>query len=70
MRLVSFLAVVVTVALVLFANPINWKHYDQFRTLDWMWAFASNIGIVVIAGAGWWFGQKKLTQIIEKKKNA
>jgi hypothetical protein len=67
MRLASFLVVGASAMMVLFANPINWKLYDQFRTIDWVWMFTSNIGIVVIAGVGWWFVQKKLTQMIEKK---
>jgi hypothetical protein len=69
-RLVSLLVVAGAAALVFLANPINWKLYDQFRTIDWLWAFVSNIGILVAAAAGWWFGQKKLTQIIERKKDA
>ena len=68
MRLVSLLLVLAAALLVLFVNPINWKLYDQFRTIDWVWAYVSNLGIVVIAGTIWWFGQKKLMQIIEKKK--
>ena len=69
MKVVSFLLVFVTALIVLFVNPINWKLYDQFKTVDWVWVFVSNIGIVGIAAVVWWFAQKKLTKMIAKKND-
>jgi hypothetical protein len=69
-RAMSFLVTVAAIVFVLFVNPINWTLFAEFTRWDWMWLCASNVTIVSAFGFGWWIGQRKLTRLIDRKKNA
>jgi hypothetical protein len=69
-RAISFLGTVAATVFVLFVNPINWKLYAEFTRWDWIWLGASDVAIVLAFGFGWWIGQRKLTRLIDRKKDA
>ncbi len=52
----------------LLINPINWRPYVDFTKFDWVWLWLSNIGIVVLIGGAWWFGQRNLVRLIDGER--
>lgn len=66
---IGTLVVALTGAWILFfANPINWKLYSQMRTVDWGWAWLSNILTIGVALALWWWVQRFLTRRVDRKR--